>query len=244
MSFHAPIFETPLPNVLIISGIFFLLIAIIGEFRGRFDVGKTGRIVAGVVGPILIITGLLLLPGAPVEENQNEAPGGSAIQTSGGSATQTSGGSATQTSTEIPEVENTPEVKILTQPRDLPVKDIQFLVDVKPQDEAFAISPTSPFSRTYITMTLYRQCPARIFITAEITVNDTTQFVVFEWIRDGVPQDRQNITFEQSKIKSVEISEIYGENMVNQSHFYSVRVLQPDLILSDELTINVRCVRS
>lgn len=61
--FHKPLLNAPLPSLLVAAGIIFLGVAIVGEVSGTIQPGKKGRIAGGVVGSILIITGLVMAGG-------------------------------------------------------------------------------------------------------------------------------------------------------------------------------------
>ncbi|MGA1841849.1 MAG: CARDB domain-containing protein [bacterium] len=54
------IISTPVANLLIIAGIAFLGIAVIGKIVGKIEPGKTGRLVSGGIGIILLVIGLLM----------------------------------------------------------------------------------------------------------------------------------------------------------------------------------------
>lgn len=56
----AKLLDLRLGYFLVVVGIVFLLIAVIGKIRGKIDPGRTGRIVAGIVGTFLLIGGLVL----------------------------------------------------------------------------------------------------------------------------------------------------------------------------------------
>lgn len=52
------ILSAPLANVLVLAGIVFLLVAVLGTVAGKVDPGKAGRIAAGGIGAILLVVGL------------------------------------------------------------------------------------------------------------------------------------------------------------------------------------------
>ncbi len=52
------IFSAPLATILVVAGIVFLLIAVLGAVAGRIDPGKGGRIAAGAIGIVLLAVGL------------------------------------------------------------------------------------------------------------------------------------------------------------------------------------------
>lgn len=62
MTFHEPFFEAPLSNVLIVTGVLVLLAAVLGGLPGMHRMDEKGRKAAWVVGPSLIVVGLVVVP--------------------------------------------------------------------------------------------------------------------------------------------------------------------------------------
>ncbi|HWA91328.1 MAG TPA: hypothetical protein VG889_14925 [Rhizomicrobium sp.] len=54
----------PVNSVLVVVGLAFLALAVLGKIGDRLDPGPRGRIGAGVLGAILLVLGLLLRPGS------------------------------------------------------------------------------------------------------------------------------------------------------------------------------------
>jgi hypothetical protein len=54
--------DEPTSNILIVAGLVFLGIAVIGRISGKIDPGKSARIISGMIGGCLIIIGLALHP--------------------------------------------------------------------------------------------------------------------------------------------------------------------------------------
>ena len=50
--------DAPLPNILIVAGLAFLGIAAVGKIVGTVEPDRTGRIVSGVLGAVLLIVGV------------------------------------------------------------------------------------------------------------------------------------------------------------------------------------------
>lgn len=75
MSFHGPLLEAPIPNLLLASGVLFLLVSIFGRLKGPIELqaDKRERIVGGLTGIILITSGLWFGP-APIDLNPNSQP--------------------------------------------------------------------------------------------------------------------------------------------------------------------------
>ena len=49
-------------NLLILAGIVFLGVAVVGQITGKIDPGPRGRIAAGIIGGILLVGGLVMRP--------------------------------------------------------------------------------------------------------------------------------------------------------------------------------------
>ena len=50
--------ETSLDNLFVLAGLAFSALAVLGNVSGKFEMGKNGRIIAGLLGPCLIAGGL------------------------------------------------------------------------------------------------------------------------------------------------------------------------------------------
>jgi hypothetical protein len=48
------------PQLLLVAGIIFLFISVAGEIMGKISSGTNGRIAAGVIGAVLLTTGLIM----------------------------------------------------------------------------------------------------------------------------------------------------------------------------------------
>ncbi len=87
------IFSAPVATLFIIAGLLFLAIGVVGSIKGRIQPGKTGRIMSGVAGAILIVMGLLM------HQKSGEAITHPPTRSQTESATQSATASATQTPT-------------------------------------------------------------------------------------------------------------------------------------------------
>ena len=66
MLFIDSLLNAPLPNLLIVLGAFFVLLAVVSKLAtntplGTVDADGKGRMVAGIIGPVLIVMGLLVM---------------------------------------------------------------------------------------------------------------------------------------------------------------------------------------
>ena len=50
----------PITTLLVVAGLLFLLIAVVGNVAGRIEPGRTGRVASGVIGAVLLTIGLSL----------------------------------------------------------------------------------------------------------------------------------------------------------------------------------------
>lgn len=86
------IFGAPVSTLLILAGIIFLLIAVVGNISGKIEPGPRGRLGAGVVGFLCMVIGIWLLPRLPVpdtthQREQNTSAAGSSPDSSSGGTT-------------------------------------------------------------------------------------------------------------------------------------------------------------
>lgn len=54
------VFTAPLATVFVVAGMIFLLIAVVGNIGGKIEPGTKGRVISGILGLALIITGLAM----------------------------------------------------------------------------------------------------------------------------------------------------------------------------------------
>lgn len=91
------LFDAPIANLLVVAGIAFLGVAVLGNIANKIAPGKVGRILAGLVGTVLIIGGILMHstsdshPGAP---GQSANPQTAAVPASRSVAPQETSGPA------------------------------------------------------------------------------------------------------------------------------------------------------
>ncbi|HVY16457.1 MAG TPA: hypothetical protein VHB27_14620 [Rhodopila sp.] len=70
------ILSAPTGSLLLVAGILFLLIAVVGNISGRIEPGPIGRVAGGVLGAIMVIGGLTIfaVPGPGVTDAQSTKP--------------------------------------------------------------------------------------------------------------------------------------------------------------------------
>ena len=54
----AHLVDAPLANILVLAGLTFLAIAILGKVSGKIEPGTAGRVMAGVLGAVLFVSGI------------------------------------------------------------------------------------------------------------------------------------------------------------------------------------------
>jgi hypothetical protein len=79
MLFVDSLLTAPLPNLLIVLGAFFVLLAVVSKLAtntplGTVDADGKGRMVAAVVGPLLIVMGLLVIPAVAPADPPDDGP--------------------------------------------------------------------------------------------------------------------------------------------------------------------------
>jgi hypothetical protein len=50
--------DAPVANILILAGLFFLAVAVLGKIGGKIEPGASGRVLSGILGVILVAVGL------------------------------------------------------------------------------------------------------------------------------------------------------------------------------------------
>jgi hypothetical protein len=64
--------DAPIANILILAGLAFLAIGVVGKTSGKIEPGTTGRIMSGLLGTVLLIYGIYNHATADSARNQNE----------------------------------------------------------------------------------------------------------------------------------------------------------------------------
>lgn len=73
--------DAPLANILVLAGLAFLGIATLGKITGKIDPGTSGRVMAGVLGAVLFVSGIYAHVKADRANNQAQQ-----IKTTGGNS--------------------------------------------------------------------------------------------------------------------------------------------------------------
>jgi hypothetical protein len=73
---------TPIPTILVVFGLVLLAIAAIGKVGVHINPDRTGRILSGVIGAALLMTGLVWPPGGAEVRQDNATPRGLAVSQS------------------------------------------------------------------------------------------------------------------------------------------------------------------
>src|SRR5260370_28150324 len=50
--------DAPLPNLFVVAGLIFLAIAVVGRVSGKIDPSLGGRVLSGVLGVLLVVSGV------------------------------------------------------------------------------------------------------------------------------------------------------------------------------------------
>jgi hypothetical protein len=65
MEFWKYLVEAPVANLFMVAGLAFLGIAVVGDISGKIQPGKTGRILSGLIGIVLVSSGLMMYSPQP-----------------------------------------------------------------------------------------------------------------------------------------------------------------------------------
>lgn len=66
--------DQPIPNLIALAGLFFLFIAAVGKISGKIEPDARGRILCGVMGIVLLPTGLLMHRSKDISAANQSAP--------------------------------------------------------------------------------------------------------------------------------------------------------------------------
>jgi hypothetical protein len=72
--------SAPIANLVLLGGLIFVGIAIVGNISGKLELGRTGRLAAGVVGGLLLVVGLSM-DREPSASTQNQLPSPNLVAT-------------------------------------------------------------------------------------------------------------------------------------------------------------------
>lgn len=154
--------QADIPNILVAAGVLFLFISIVGEVSGKFDADTKGRLAGGLLGPILIISGLLLstpLGGPFVMDGASTATASQpAMTTASHTDIEQSTLSDTETDTDTPTPVDPGQTEFL-----------QSIYEGEAGDEVEISISLGVWNRLYLV----------------VGNEEETNFVVEAWIRDG-----------------------------------------------------------
>src|SRR5215467_7651081 len=66
--------DAPLANILVLAGLVFLAIGVIGKISGKIEPSAAGRVMAGVLGTVLLLVGIYTHTAADAGRSQNRQP--------------------------------------------------------------------------------------------------------------------------------------------------------------------------
>jgi hypothetical protein len=74
-TFYKELLRAPVGNLLVLAGIIFLAIAVVGQVSGKINPGKAGRIAGGIAGVVLLAIGLSMRQAAPEKPTEPSSEG-------------------------------------------------------------------------------------------------------------------------------------------------------------------------
>jgi|SRR5579862_1822733 len=89
--------DAPLANILILAGIAFLAVGVLGKISGKIEPGNTGRVLSGLVGIALLVYGIYAhgkndaAQAQPKQQATSQTPPNNTTPTSGGENSRPSG---------------------------------------------------------------------------------------------------------------------------------------------------------
>jgi hypothetical protein len=139
MLFVDALLNAPLPNLLVVLGAFFVLLAVVSKLAtntplGTIDADGKGRAVAVVVGPLLIVLGLLVVPAVVPADSTTPAPAPESLP-AGTVATLTPSGEETTPPERVTPVDRT-VTSTPVQETPIPPDPDRTLVEREPNDAA------------------------------------------------------------------------------------------------------------
>ena len=141
MSFLNHLLDAPLANILILAGLFFLGIGAVGKVAGKIEPDKIGRIMAGLLGLVLLIVGLSVHIQNDSSEKNASTQGPPPIQ----EATQTAEAPRPPQPAPVPKPAEgtvTPQPVPVPKPAEVPRPPRPSPMP-KPAIESFVVSPTT-----------------------------------------------------------------------------------------------------
>jgi hypothetical protein len=88
--------DAPLANVLILAGIAFLAVGVIGKISGKIEPGNTGRVLSGLVGIALLVYGIYAHGQSDAAQAQPKSQATSPTPANNSTSTPTSGGESSR----------------------------------------------------------------------------------------------------------------------------------------------------
>jgi len=235
------IFDAPVANLLIIAGLVFLVIAVIGKISGRIDPGKTGRITAGGIGAIILVIGLVLHFSStkiltPQKTNKTTA--------------------SDETNSKLPSEETK-----LIEPEELkPTKDPSLTKKILSKPTKKPDLPVQKSSKVASVISNFRvvdavleadpgdysgPCPVEIKFRGRISAIGGSGNLSYRFLRsDGKTSPLHKLRFDSSGSKTVSTSWQLGESGApDHQGWQSIEILEPTELNSKQARFNINCVK-
>ncbi|MFQ5787130.1 MAG: hypothetical protein ACE5H1_04040 [Thermodesulfobacteriota bacterium] len=234
------IFDAPIANLLIVAGLVFLIIAVIGKVSGKIDPGKTGRISAAGIGAVLLLIGLILY----VSSTKVFSPP-QTIKTTTSDETKSKLPTEETKLIETEELKPTKDPsltkKILSKPTKKPDLPVQKSSEVAGMISNFrvvdVVLKADPID--------YKgPCPVEISFNGRISAIGGSGNLSYRFLRsDGETSQLQKLRFDSSGSKVVSTSwKLGAPTLADFSGWQSIQILEPQELNSKQAIFKISCV--
>ncbi len=210
------ILDSPLSTLLVLAGIEFLGIAVVGNISGKIQPGTGGRILSGLVGVALMGIGFVLYTprSTSTEATPTDVP---AVQVNLPSTESAPVNSPTL----VPTVFVPPTPIPTTVPAGFRV--IEMFVRADPFDYSGA-------------------CPVMITFTGRISVAGGSGTVSYKWIRnDGASAPVETLIFDGPGSKDISTTWYIGASGMSYSGWQALEIFDPEAKTSEHADFKIQC---
>lgn len=209
------VLQTPADILLVVAGIAFLGIAVVGEISGKIEPGPRGRLASGVLGGVLLVTGL----GIHLFYHDHD---GSSPDDSGETVVQEDAGDPS-----AEEVQRAPGEDDTSGDRG------------SGEEEGFRVIETllraDPFEHR-------GPCPVTIEFSGRISAIGGSGTVTYRFLRnDGASAPVRTLEFQEPGSKDVETTWRLGGEGFSYEGWQAIRILEPEEMESDRAGFTVEC---
>lgn len=216
------IFTVTAPKLLVLAGLMFLLIAVVGKIAGKIESDKGGRIAAGIVGAVLLVAGLVL----QTTNSPESSPTPVAVDTTPAPANP-----APTRPKSTPPPAKTPSK---TDPPE-PVKGDRGGARFRVVEATLSVSPS----------TYEGPCPKMITFEGTIRVAGSNGSLQYQFVRsDGVSSRPAALEFNNVDSKEVRTTWTLGRPDASRRFigWQAIQIIEPQRLDSNQATFNINCI--